>query len=140
VPRGLGRGLGDNGVRAGGAELGEFVAVGVGLPLGPLGAGAQVRTQFLAFAGGVGAGLAEHPAGVGAYPLGFGLGGVRGGAAVGFGGLGSLLGGCRAVLGGGQLLAHLLGGGISLGAELIGLGGGGVGQGVDPVAQVGAER
>jgi hypothetical protein len=66
----------------GGAELGEFVALGVGLPFGPfgpLGAGAQVGAQFLWLAGRIGARLAQHPAGVGANPLGLGLGRLRGG-------------------------------------------------------------
>ena len=66
------QGLGGNGVRVGGAELGEFVAVGVGPLLGALSAGTEIGAQFLSFAGGVGAGPGEHLGGVGPYPLGFG--------------------------------------------------------------------
>ncbi len=186
---------------AGGAELAEFVAVGVGLPFGAFGAGAQVGAQFLTLAGRVGAQLGGHLLGVGADPFGF----VPGGAGCGFGAGGLLLGlpgggfgvGCRlpgllpfrvggadtlpglrpgrgygsvplgpcgghpliglgaglphrfvplllggggAVLGGlgeglggGQVLAHFLGGGIGLGAELVRGGGlllGGCGAGL----------
>jgi hypothetical protein len=50
--------------------VGGFVAVGVGLLLGAL--GAEVGAQFLAFAGGVGAGLREYLGGAGPHPLGFG--------------------------------------------------------------------
>jgi len=49
------------------AEVGGFVPVGVGLLLG-----AEVGAQFLAFAGGVGAGLREYLGGAGPHPLGFG--------------------------------------------------------------------
>jgi len=42
VPRGLRRGLDGNRVRDGGAELGEFIGVGVGLLLG---AGTEVRAR-----------------------------------------------------------------------------------------------
>ena len=45
----------------------------------------------------------------------------HGGIAVGFGGLGVLLGRVGAILSGGQFLAHLLGGGVRLVAELVGL-------------------
>jgi hypothetical protein len=65
------------------------------------------------------------------------------GVAVGFGVAGALPGRVGEILGGGQVLAHLLGGGVRLGTELVGLGsadclhlglgGGRVGQHVDPV-------
>ncbi len=64
---------------AGGAELAEFVAVGVGLLLGAFGAGAQVGAQFLAFAGRLGAYLVQRLLRVGADPSGFVLGGAAGG-------------------------------------------------------------
>ena len=89
---------------AGGAEPVEFVAVGVSLALGALGAGAQVGAQLIAFAGGVGAGLIQHPAGVGADPLGFCLGGAGGGLRA----CGLLPGVPGGVLGGGCRLAGLI--------------------------------
>ena len=46
APSGLRRGLGGDGFRGGGAELVEFGAVGVSLPLGALSPGAQVRAQL----------------------------------------------------------------------------------------------
>jgi hypothetical protein len=104
-----------DGVRGGGAELGEFVAVGVGLGLGALGAGAQVGAQLLTLAGGVSVGLTEHPAGVGTDPLGLGLGGVRGGLSTR------------------DLLPRLPGGGLGVRCRLPGLGAvglGGLGAGV----------
>ena len=102
--------------------------------------------------------------------VGVGAGLGHGGVAVGFGGLGALPGFGCAGQGGGEFLVHLLGGGVGLGTELVGfggaavgvggaglgrrraglgggaggldlgLGGGRVGQGIDPVPQVGAER
>jgi hypothetical protein len=78
APSGLRRGLHSNRGRADGAELGKFIAVGIGLPLGLLGAGAQVRAQFLALAGGVSAGLAQHLGCVGRNPLGLRLAGTAG--------------------------------------------------------------
>ena len=41
-------------------------AVGAGVAFGPFGAGAQVGTEFFAFAGGLGAELGEQVVGVGA--------------------------------------------------------------------------
>ena len=51
APRGFAAGV----VAGLGAELGEFVAVGVGLAFGAFGPGAQVGAQIVAVAGGVGA-------------------------------------------------------------------------------------
>jgi hypothetical protein len=158
---------------AGGAELAEFVAVGVSL--GALGAGAQVRAQLITLTGRLGG----HLLGVGADASGFGLGGAGGGLGAGslllglpgllplrvsgtdtlvglgaglddggialgsggghplisvgaglphrfvpllLGSRGALAGGL-AGLGGDQVLAHFLGGGIGLGAELLSDGG-----------------
>src|SRR5581483_383636 len=124
APRGLDGGWGAAGVgwgvAAGGAELGEFVAVGVGLVFGAFGAGAQVGAQFLAFAGRVGAYLAEHLLGVDADPSGFGLGGAGGG--LGAGGL--LLGLAGSGLGGGCRLAGLVTMGLGGADSLLGLGAG----------------
>jgi hypothetical protein len=64
---------------------------------------------------------------VGDLLVGVGAGLGHGGVAVGLGGLGALLGRVRAVLGGGQFLVHLLGGGVGLGAELVRLGGAALG-------------
>lgn len=70
-------------IRAGGAEPVEFGPVGIRLLLGALGTGAQVGAQFLAFAGGIGAGLAQGVLGTGADPAGFCLGGFGGGLRAG---------------------------------------------------------
>jgi hypothetical protein len=77
------------------------------------GAGAQVGAQLIAFASRFGPHLVQHLAGVGADPLGFGLGSAGGG------------------LGAGGLLLSPPGGG---------LGGGRVSEGVDPVPQPGTQR
>jgi hypothetical protein len=68
---------------SGGAEPVQFVAVGISLLLGALGAGAQVRAQLIAFAGSLGAHLVQHLLCVGADPSGFSLGGASGGLGAG---------------------------------------------------------
>ena len=65
------------------ADAGQLGTVGVGLVFGPLGAGPQVGAHLVAFAGGLGAELGNHPFGVGAGPLGLRLGGLPGGLGAG---------------------------------------------------------
>jgi hypothetical protein len=96
----------------------KFVTAGVGLLLGAFGAGAQVSAQLVAFAGCLGACLVQCLPGVGADPLGLGLGGVRGG------------------LGAGSILLGLPGGGLGGGCCLAGLVAVGVG-GPDALAGLG---
>ena len=76
--RGLAGDGGRGGVASLGAELGEFVAVGVCLLFGAFGAGAQVGAQFVAVAGSVGAEVGQPLVRVGSDPAGLGLGGVGG--------------------------------------------------------------
>ncbi|MGH3191965.1 MAG: hypothetical protein ACRDPY_29430 [Streptosporangiaceae bacterium] len=60
-------------------ELGEFLTVGVGFAFGSFGPGAQVGTQLVAVADGVGSESGQHRLRVGADPAGLGLGSVGGG-------------------------------------------------------------
>ncbi len=111
---------------AGDAEPVQFVAVGISLTFGALGAGAQVGAQLLAFAGRLGPHLIQHLAGVGADPLGLGLGSAGGGLRT----CGLLPGVPGSVLGGGCRLAGLLplrvGGADTLLGVSAGLGDGGI--------------
>ena len=63
---------------AAGAELGEFVAVGVGLAFGALGSDPQVGAQLVTVAGGVGAEASQHLLRISADPAGLPPGGFGG--------------------------------------------------------------
>jgi hypothetical protein len=66
-----------------GAELGEFVAVGVGLLFGALGPGPQVGAQLVTVADSVGAHAGQHVLRISADPAGLGPCGLGGGQGAG---------------------------------------------------------
>ncbi len=103
-----------------GAQAGQFIAVGVGVPLGALGPGPQVGPQLLPVAGRLGAEPGQHFLRIGADPARLGAGGLGGGLGPGRVAA-SRPGGLFCLLGPGQSLVPGALGGAD---ELAGLGAG----------------